>query len=80
MGIQDDTQSQIDVIVARDPLYPLSSNDKKLLWAERDYCKTRAKVPNLPYHPSNNNSNNNSSFSLFFLFSVLAQVLKLCGL
>eukprot|EP01114_Cavostelium_apophysatum_P016118 TRINITY_DN4532_c0_g2_i2.p1 TRINITY_DN4532_c0_g2~~TRINITY_DN4532_c0_g2_i2.p1 ORF type:complete len:1434 (+),score=438.70 TRINITY_DN4532_c0_g2_i2:87-4388(+) len=41
MGIQQDAASAVDKLASTDPLYPLTENDKKILWSEREYCKTK---------------------------------------
>jgi hypothetical protein len=43
IGIQSDNFAQIDRIISMDPLYPLTPDDKKILWMEKDYCKKQPK-------------------------------------
>lgn len=35
-----DIPAKIEAITSRDPLSQLSEEDKNLLWAEREYCRT----------------------------------------
>ena len=40
-GVSSDNHSVIDKIITSDPLFQLTEQHKKILWEERDYCKSR---------------------------------------
>eukprot|EP01119_Soliformovum_irregulare_P017393 TRINITY_DN5165_c0_g1_i1.p1 TRINITY_DN5165_c0_g1~~TRINITY_DN5165_c0_g1_i1.p1 ORF type:complete len:1287 (-),score=389.49 TRINITY_DN5165_c0_g1_i1:1418-5278(-) len=44
MGMHGENLQRLDTIIMKDPLFQIEAEDKRLLWEEREYCKSKPKA------------------------------------